>query len=162
MLKFMEKPFPSQIYKIDLQREHRLCELNYARLLRIMPKLSERDHHELVVDYGNSETSSEVRVNFDIVQRAPYTMQVHIRMDAQWGNWLSMPDFEIRLYHDVQMAEVVFRKHSQRLDPKYAYPNKKMHQPDEKAQWNQFLADFLEFCLHGGIVSCPVSINLHP
>ena len=162
MLKIMEKPFPLQTYKIDLTRQHRLCELNYQRLLRLLPELSELDHHELTIDYGTSEGSSGVSVSFDIIQRSPYTTLMHIQMDAQWGGWLSMPSFEIRLYHDVRMAEVVFRKHSEKLDVKYSYPNQKMHQPDEKEQWNRFLADFLEFCLHGGIVSCPVSINLNP
>ncbi|MGU5550213.1 DUF1249 domain-containing protein, partial [Aeromonas hydrophila] len=41
-------------------------------------------------------------------------------------------------------------QHHPRLQPRYDYPNKNMHQRDEKEQVNLFLADWLKFCLRHG------------
>ena len=57
---------------------------------------------------------------------------------------------EIRLYHDVRMAEVCAAQQISMLQPRYDYPNKKMHHRDEKEQVNLFLADWLRFCLKHG------------
>lgn len=57
---------------------------------------------------------------------------------------------EIRLYHDVRMAEVCAAQQISMLQPRYDYPNQKMHHRDEKEQVNLFLADWLRFCLKHG------------
>ncbi|MGL6349457.1 MAG: DUF1249 domain-containing protein, partial [Aeromonas sp.] len=44
-----------------------------------------------------------------------------------------------------------------RLQPSYDYPNKKMHQRDEKEQVNLFLAEWLKFCLRHG--TSPINIS---
>ena len=159
MLKVMRQTYPQKNYRIDLVQQHRLCELNYVRLLRVFPELFRQDHYQLLVDYGSHQQNQEVLVSFEVRQRAPYTTLVYISFSSQWEDWLNLPGFEIRLYHDVNMAEVVFSKHSQRLQPKYQYPNPKMHQPDEKHQWNLFLAECLDYCLKGGMASEPVPFS---
>lgn len=159
MLKDMRQSYQQKTYRIDLVQQHRLCELNYVRLLRVFPEVSSQDNYQLLVDYGSHQQNQEVLVSFEVRQRSPYTTLVYISFGAGWGDWLDLPGFEVRLYHDVNMAEVVFSKHSQRLQPKYQYPNPKMHQPDEKHQWNQLLAESLDYCLKGGMVPKPVPFS---
>ena len=156
MLKDMRQSFQQKTYQIDLVQQHRLCELNYVRLLRVFPELLRQDQYQVLVNYGSHQKNYEVQVSFEVRQRSPYTTLVNISFSAGWGALLDLPGFEVRLYHDVNMAEVVFSKHSQRLQPKYQYPNPKMHQPDEKHQWNLFLAECLDYCLKGGMVPEPV------
>ncbi|MGQ7191841.1 DUF1249 domain-containing protein, partial [Escherichia sp. HC-CC] len=46
-----------------------------------------------------------------------------------------------------------------RFKARYDYPNKKLHQRDEKHQINQFLADWLRYCLaHGAMAHRPVYV----
>lgn len=160
MLKNMNHPYQKQTYKIDLVHQHRLCETNYIRLMHLLPNLFEQDSHRLIIDFGSHQhRQEEVLVIFDVIQRSPYTTLIQLRFSAHWGGWLVMPAFNIRLYHDVNMAEVVFNKHSERLQSKYQYPNPEMNQPDEKKQWNQLLAECLEYCRQGGISPQPVFFN---
>jgi uncharacterized protein YqiB (DUF1249 family) len=42
-----------------------------------------------------------------------------------------------------------------RFKARYDYPNKKLHQRDEKHQINQFLADWLRYCLAHGAMAVP-------
>lgn len=159
MLNDMRQSYQQKSYRIDLVSQHRLCELNYIRLLRVFPEFLSQDHYQLMVDYGSREQRNEILVSFEVRQRSPYTTLIHISFSASWAGFLDLPGFEVRLYHDVNMAEVVFSKHSQRLQPKYQYPNPKMHQPDEKHQWNIFLAECLDYCLKGGMVPEPVMLS---
>ena len=62
----------------------------------------------------------------------------------------------VRLYHDAQVAEVCASQQISRFKASYDYPNKKLHQRDEKHQINQFLADWLRYCLAHGAVAVPV------
>lgn len=57
-----------------------------------------------------------------------------------------MPHLEVQVYHDARMAEVVSAEHTRRLRSIYPYPNEAMHQPDEKAQLNLFLGEWLSHC----------------
>ena len=58
----------------------------------------------------------------------------------------------IRLYHDARMAEVISSQDIFQVKPRYDYPNKNMHQQDEKQQINQFLNEWLHLCLEHGQV----------
>lgn len=62
------------------------------------------------------------------------------------------PRMSIRLYHDARMAEVISSQDITQVKPRYDYPNKKMHQQDEKQQINQFLNEWLHLCLAHGQV----------
>ena len=57
----------------------------------------------------------------------------------------------MRAYHDAGMLEVGSFQSHRRIEPRYSYPNRHMHQQDEKSQQNSFLADWLEHCLGNGI-----------
>ena len=58
-----------------------------------------------------------------------------------------MPQLEVQVYHDARMAEVISAEHARRFRSIYPYPNVFMHQPDEKAQLNVFLGEWLSHCL---------------
>ena len=51
------------------------------------------------------------------------------------------------------MAEVISSQDIFQVQPRYDYPNKNMHQQDEKQQINQFLNEWLHLCLEHGQVS---------
>ena len=63
------------------------------------------------------------------------------------------PRMSIRLYHDARMAEVISSQDIHQVKPRYDYPNKNMHQQDEKQQINQFLNEWLHLCLEHGQVN---------
>jgi len=63
----------------------------------------------------------------------------------------------IRLYHDVNLAEVIRCEHHRQFSPRYEYPNDNMHQVNEKAQVNRFLSELLAHCLRYGRVDHTVS-----
>lgn len=67
------------------------------------------------------------------------------------------PRMSIRLYHDARMAEVISSQDIHQVKPRYDYPNKHMHQEDEKQQINQFLNEWLHLCLTHGKVDIKVS-----
>ena len=62
------------------------------------------------------------------------------------------PRMSIRLYHDACIAEVISSQDVFQVKPRYDYPNKRMHQQDEKQQINQFLNEWLHLCLAHGQV----------
>jgi hypothetical protein len=53
------------------------------------------------------------------------------------------PQFIVRLYHDVKLAEVLQLHNRRILKGSYPYPNTAMLQRDEKQRVNEFLAEWL-------------------
>lgn len=131
------------------------CELNYARLQRLLPGSCAGARRSAV-----SREAREVRVGeglwFSIVtvDAGPYTTTVRIDQRRAEGApaLLSAPHLTVRIYHDARLAEVVGFCERRRVWPRYDYPNADMLQPDEKAQWNRFLGEWLSLCLHHGWV----------
>lgn len=83
-----------------------------------------------------------------------YTSLITMTQDATIGGqhlskFLS-PKMVIRLYHDARMAEVISNQDVQQVKPRYDYPNKSMHLPDEKQQMNIFLKEWLQLSLQLG------------
>jgi uncharacterized protein YqiB (DUF1249 family) len=71
--------------------------------------------------------------------------------DGTARDLLAPPPMVVRLYHDARSAEILDLEGRGQLDGLYAYPNRNMHQPDEKAQQNRFLAEFLGISLELGV-----------
>lgn len=134
-------------YRVNLTRLQQICEGNYLRLMRLLPELSDREHFRLPVKHRNSLASGMAWLVIDVLERSQFTTLLTLQMEADWGQLFKMPEAEVRLYHDAKMAEIVSRKTSKIIQPKYDYPNSKMHQPDEKEQHNQFLAQWLDYAL---------------
>ena len=129
-------------FKLDLTELHTICEVNYARLLRLFPDYENSNARQLLV--GNAS------VRIEVVERCRYTTFFQIHQQHADSRWLGRLRVEVRAYHDASMMEVgSFQSHRQ-IAPRYQYPNDKMFQQDEKFQQNRFLADWLEHCLRNG------------
>jgi len=130
-------------YKVDLTSLHGVCEANYARFMRLFPDYETCNTREFAV--------GQARIQLDVVERCRYTTIFRVWQQGGDSYWLGGLKLEVRLYHDARMAEVGMFQSHRRIDGRYQYPNTQMYQQDEKCQQNQFLADWLEHCLHNGL-----------
>ncbi|KAA1190634.1 DUF1249 domain-containing protein [Pseudohalioglobus sediminis] len=146
----MQKPV-NKPFKVDIAELHAVCEANYARLLRLFPHYESSNHHGFQI--GPS------RVRLEVVERCRYTTIFRIHQQHAEARWLGSLKVEVRAYHDAGMLEVGSFQSHQRIQPRYDYPNSKMHQQDEKSQQNRFLADWLEHCLGNGLSAHPVAVR---
>jgi len=132
------------------------CDANYARLMKLFPdmiqvseKTDEQKDERKIGIYHVEESVLTLRV----LEQTPYTTLVRLGQEKNSDNgseWFQLPVLTLRLYHDAKMAEVVTYEGDKRAFPRYEYPNERMYQKDEKAQWNQFLAEWLAHCLEHG------------
>ncbi len=140
-------------YKVDLKKFMAECETNYVRLRKLMPRLDTDDSCALGLP-----GSGRPVMRLEVLERSPYTVLLAIRQQGTLAdsNWLPEPCLKVRLYHDARLAEVVACAGVRTVYPRYPYPNNRMHQPDEKAQWNSFLSDWLTMAIgHGYSVAEP-------
>ncbi|WP_343232504.1 DUF1249 domain-containing protein [Motiliproteus sediminis] len=133
-------------YVPDLSRQMADCEANYLRLCKLMPDFDERDSYLFEVTWKQHR----VRVRIEVEERFAYTSTLTLEQQVCDTEWLQMPVLVVRLYHDARMAEVICRKQRRQLKGFYPYPNDQMHHPDEKAQLNRYLAEWLAHCLAHG------------
>ena len=141
-------------YSIDLGAHIAECEANYARLMRLLPDLSDSDRRTFRLRLGESEP----RVHFEVAERCPYTTVVRMVQDAPPPSGPGVPGLAetrvaIRIYHDAKAAEVIEYQNQRGFHAVYDYPNARMRHPDEKAQVNRFLGEFLGVCLEHGVSS---------
>ena len=129
-------------YSIDLAALQATCEANYLRLLCLIPAYETNNYREFSL-------VGRQRVRIDVVQRCRYTTILKIQQFGG-GAWLAALRFEVRVYHDVRMAEVISFQTQRRSAARYDYPNPDMHSRDEKSQQNLFLAEWLGHCLEQG------------
>ncbi|MFV8818977.1 DUF1249 domain-containing protein [Haliea sp. E17] len=132
---------------MDLVELHAVCEANYARLIRLFPNYETTNRREFLVGGAH--------VTVEVADRSRYTTIFRVQQLHGSDRWLGSLRMEVRAYHDAGMLEVGSFQSHRRVQPRYGYPNPKMHQQDEKAQQNRFLADWLENCLaHGRSAAC--------
>ncbi|MBS98679.1 MAG: hypothetical protein CMI01_08380 [Oceanospirillaceae bacterium] len=143
-------------YVPDLSRQMAMCEANYARLLKLIPDLDNTDQRE----YQISWQGRSALVRLEVEERFRYTTTVLVSQQSESDSrWLESPQLLVRLYHDALMAEVICMRQRRQLSGRYAYPNPQMHQPDEKAQLNEFLGECLTQCLNHGHLMEPVFVG---
>lgn len=130
-------------YVPDLVKMAAVCEINYGRLSRLLRL--ESVEHEFYLDLA----SQHLAVRIKIVEERRYTTMLEIEQDSAHP-WLGPQSMQVRLYHDARMAEVMGYQQQGQFAGRYTYPNSHMHQPDEKLQLNEFLAQWLENCLKYG------------
>ncbi|SNY52332.1 hypothetical protein SAMN06297280_2082 [Arsukibacterium tuosuense] len=134
-----------------------LCERNYARLNRLLPAdfapglqwgitINPQQHYQLTV-----------------LECGPFTTRLQIE-SVTAGQPISLdnfvnPGFDVQLYHDAQLAEVVRVARYRKFAPRYSYPNPQMMQPDEKRQINLLLADWLKLCISQGYNAAAVELK---
>jgi len=142
-------------YVPDLTRQMALCEANYARMLKLLPDLDTRDTREFQVCWRQHQ----VVVRLQVEERFAYTTTVLVQQRHEGVSpWLEPPTLVVRLYHDAAMAEVICLKSRRQLAGVYGYPNRDMHHPDEKAQLNDYLGEWLNQCLSHGHHNEPVFV----
>ena len=133
----------AQAYRQNLPKYIRLCEQNYARINRLMPKENDRGAVNKVLVGGFEFTLT-------VLEASPYTNLVSLKQTDHQVIGFTRPDLNVRVYHDAKVAEVVCKYYPKRVKPAYSYPNPDMHQKDEKYQLNAFLKDWLEYCINQG------------
>lgn len=140
-------------YRVDLVELQAACEANYARLMRLLPDMREfSSGRRVALTQGEHQLGV---LALDVLEACPYTTTLQLRQELSLP-WLPVPQLEVRVYHDARMAEVVCAENARRLRSIYPYPNSAMHQPDEKAQLNLFLGEWLGHCLACGHELQPV------
>jgi uncharacterized protein YqiB (DUF1249 family) len=120
---------------------HKVCEVNYGRLLRLLPDCDTQD-----LQY-QFEVNASLLYTIKIIECSRYTSTLEMSQKSQVGFEFLRPVVQVRLYHDAKMAEVISAQNIGSLKPSYRYPNIKMYQKNEKEMVNLFLAEWLQFCL---------------
>lgn len=134
-------------YRVDLPALQATCEANYLRLMRLLPNMREPlQGRRVALSQGDHLYGVMV---IEVQENCPYTTTL-ILSQEQHNPWLPLPRMQVRVYHDANMAEVIEAEHARRFQGRYSYPNALMHQPDEKAQINGFLGEWLAHCLACG------------
>jgi uncharacterized protein YqiB (DUF1249 family) len=128
-------------YVPKLANMHQVCEINYGRLLRLLPDC---DTEDLQYQF---KVNASLLYTIKIVECSRYTSTLEMSQKNQMGYEFLRPVVQVRLYHDAKMAEVISAQNIGSLKPSYQYPNTKMYQKNEKEMVNLFLAEWLQFCL---------------
>lgn len=142
----------TQRYIQSLPKYLILCEHNYARLLKLLPK-DQNISSTREVKLGNSDFAIKVDGS------AKYTMDISIKQLTGTVKGVAALYLTVRLYHDAKVAEIVHHDYHQRIKPAYGYPNPKMYQKDEKYQLNAFLYDWLVACVERGQATLNWDVN---
>lgn len=144
-------------YVVDLPNLQACCELNYLRLMRLLPAMRESTQGSCI-GLGHSQDNQLLRLT--VLERNPYTSTLELSQSPLLS-WLPTPRLKVQVYHDAKMAEVIEAHYAKRLLGRYGYPNAQMHQPDEKTQLNHFLGECLAHGLaQGHLYESPVYLPL--
>jgi len=132
-------------YIPDLSAFMSLCDANYAKMMQLLPYFETED----VRVFGLSRKQHDLgKIRIEIIERCRYTTT--LKLFQEDTSLKSSTCMEVRLYHDARMAEVMSYQGVGKLRASYSYPNDRMFQKDEKALCNEFLADWLSYCLKFG------------
>ncbi len=154
--------------KVDLTAYLNEGEFNFARLSRLLPEdffekeipntlpLRLATHHGIYAD-----------LDIELVEKSVYTsmLNLHYRFGQAFNELSNLNysqvvqnlrtfescDFEVRLYHDVRLLEIMSFQQAKNIKISYPYPNHKMHQPDEKLQQQRFLTLCLQMALSDAV-----------
>ena len=139
-------------YVPDLKKMAAACEGNYIRLNKLMPdfELGYETSFFISGDASNKSPEYEARIHLKVIESFPYTSTIEVVQKGLCPDWIQPPCMIVRIYHDARSAEVTSYQNQKRIHGKYQYPNPQMRMPDEKAQLNQFLAEWLTHCLKFG------------
>lgn len=126
-----------QKYVPNLHKMQAICTRNYALLLRLLPmEYNEGASWDIKCD-------GLLEFQLKVTEQSRYTDTLSITQSVSNLPKFMVSEFDVRVYHDAQMAEVIgFQKHK-RLRQNYPYPNPKLHHKDEKYQVNSLLKDWL-------------------
>lgn len=117
-----------------------VCEGNYVRILNLLPDC---DNEDLSYQFG----AGQLRFVVQIQECTRYTSTLELCQLTPGLPTYLLPQMQVRLYHDAQMAEVLSTQNISGLQASYSYPNAAMRQKNEKELVNEFLSEWLAFCL---------------
>ncbi|MCP5162602.1 MAG: DUF1249 domain-containing protein [Hahellaceae bacterium] len=137
----------SRRYVPDLQHLGALCDGNYLRLQKLCRGQDEQSMVQVTLFAGETYLG---RIRISLLDQSRYTETFLLEQTHSMGPWLNNPKMTVRVYHDAGMAEVISCWRHQRIEAVNDYPNRYMHHPDEKVQLNEFLAEWLGYCLRFG------------
>lgn len=128
-----------------LENLHVDCEINFARLMKLMPDMEEGAKRRFLA--GNYDDSW---LEIEITGADRYTRFIQITGSMAEMPWGGEQYMAVRLYLDARMAEVVSSGAQRVRLLRYAYPNDQMYSRDEKNQINRFLGKWLEHFIKFG------------
>ena len=154
---------PRRPYNIDLGSHLAVCDGNYLRIVRLLPALEDEQARVFRVVFGPPDAADDATAaTFEVIDRDRYTTVVSVSQHSP-SRGIAATRVKVRLYHDARCAEVIEFQGQRRFESVYTYPNDKMRHPDEKAQINRFLTEFLNLCLTRGVVhSEPAALTESP
>lgn len=116
-------------------------ERNYVALMDMLKVLDLTAHQSVQFDLLGEP------VTISLIEHTRYTLLVNIQHRLSClAPVVADLEFDVRLYLDAQLAEVIGYQGVRHLQYKYPYPNKGMRYPDEKRQTNLMLFDWLCTC----------------
>lgn len=142
-------------YVPDLQQMAAVCEGNFVRLNKLLPDFALGAEQTFII-YGDSDQDPQpgeercASVTLRVVESFTYTSGIEVIQHGLCPAWIQPPKMLVRIYHDACSAEVISYQNQKRIHGRYQYPNPEMRLPDEKAQLNQFLAEWLTHCIRYG------------
>lgn len=136
--------------EVDLPGHHAQCEMNYHLCMPLVPGCRRGQSYW---SFNLGAEDNGLNVTLKLLESGPYTSTIDIEQQGQPVPMLPRPRIRVRLYHDVEMAEVVGWDEHRHWLPLYNYPNSKMYQSDEKLVLNRFLGEWLVYCRKLGIAT---------
>lgn len=142
----------SQKYIPNLPAFMTVCEQNYFRVMKLMPK-TETIGDTSIIDVEN------FCYQLEITDTSRFTTDIIFKQISSNMIGFINPKLLVRVYHDARMAEVISPDYLKRIKPSNEYPNPLMHHKDEKYQVNAFLLDWLDHCITHGRSNCLWDVN---
>lgn len=123
----------------------RVYEYNFQCLIGLLPEL-QSPQRRLLLHKG---VAGGLAV--EVIEHHKYTTVIRLTQSLPLPLPLATnPMMTVRVYHDARVAEVLSYQNHQRFQPRYDYPNPDMCQRREKQRVNEFLGEWLRFCLASG------------
>ena len=132
--------FPHQPVTISGYNLTTLCDYNYRLLSALVGDWDVGQENHLSFRVGSGAAA---RLSLCLLERQPYTDILSVTMDTGLKNWVEPIELEVRMYRDIHCAEVV-KCAGERLREHYPLPNARMFAPQEKAQLNWWLCEWLQ------------------
>lgn len=121
----------------------RVFEQLYFKLDLLLPLVA-----EMVGVWKIERPEHQEEIILEQENHGPYTSLIHITHTVETVvPALSALSVTVRVYHDMEMVEVVCYQEQGRIREKNTYPNPRMHQPMEKQRINEFFSEWLDHCL---------------
>lgn len=117
-----------------------IYERNFRQLVTLLPELKGAALSSPVSSFG--------ALRIEVVERHKYTTLLSLSQPLPL--FLPPLTMTVCIYHDAKVAEVIDYQASGRLRAHYDYPNPDMFQIREKRRVNEFLGEWLDFCLLPG------------